>query len=47
MSIGITETGYQEIRQKFEAVVQRADQALYWAKEHGRDKVCSFERRLA
>lgn len=47
MSIGITESGYQEIRHTFDAVVQRADQALYWAKEHGRDKVCCFERRLA
>ncbi len=44
VSIGVTEIAPNDIVQD---IVGRADQALYYAKEHGRNRVCSYETLLA
>jgi diguanylate cyclase (GGDEF)-like protein len=43
-SVGVTEIEVNDIVQD---VVGRADQALYYAKDHGRNRVCSYELLLA
>jgi diguanylate cyclase (GGDEF)-like protein len=44
VSVGVTEIGQGET---IGAVIDRADKALYFAKEHGRNGVYSYERLLA
>jgi len=44
VSIGLTKIGAQEHQS---TVVERADQALYFAKEHGRNQVCIYQRLIA
>jgi diguanylate cyclase (GGDEF)-like protein len=41
VSIGISE--FQPQDETKEEVIHRADQALYWVKEHGRDQIAIFE----
>jgi diguanylate cyclase (GGDEF)-like protein len=44
ISIGYARLG---ITDEASAVLQNADRALYWAKEHGRNQVCSYEQLIA
>lgn len=41
--------GYSEVRStdSASAAVERADRAVYWAKSHGRDQVCSHDELVA
>lgn len=43
-SIGVTEIEPNDLLQD---IVGRADQALYYAKDHGRNRICSYEKLLA
>jgi len=42
VSIGISE--YHVTDKSKEDVIHRADKALYWAKEHGRDQIAIYEK---
>ena len=42
VSIGISE--YHSTDSNKEDVIHRADKALYWAKEHGRDQIAVYEK---
>ncbi|HEQ72305.1 MAG TPA: GGDEF domain-containing protein, partial [Spirochaetia bacterium] len=42
VSIGISE--YHSTDKNKEDVIHRADKALYWAKEHGRDQIAIYEK---
>lgn len=43
VSIGIVEIAHQSGSTE---IISQADQALYYAKEHGRNKVCCYENLL-
>ena len=44
VSIGVVEINNQELPT---TVIEQADKALYYAKEHGRNQVCAYEKLLA
>jgi len=44
LSFGVSEFQPEEVSTR--EMINRADRALYWAKEHGRDQVCLFDPAL-